>query len=122
MMYRCYNPKSPKFSIYGARGIEVWADWHDREAFFDFMGPRPEATTVDRIDPDWHYEPGNVKWATQAEQQRNRRNNVMNPDTVNLIRFLHANGLGPAAIERYFDKQYKYATIYDVVKNRRWVP
>ena len=47
------------------------------EQFFKELGPRPEGMTLDRIDNKGHYEPGNVRWATQAEQNRNRNNNVL---------------------------------------------
>lgn len=47
------------------------------EQFFKELGPRPEGMTLDRIDNKGHYEPGNVRWATAAEQNRNRSNNVL---------------------------------------------
>lgn len=46
------------------------------EEFLSELGPRPEGMTLDRIDPDGHYEPGNVRWATMAQQNRNRRSNI----------------------------------------------
>jgi hypothetical protein len=46
------------------------------EQFLKELGPRPEGSLLDRIDPKGNYEPGNVRWATQAEQNRNKRNNV----------------------------------------------
>lgn len=69
--HRCTNPRSHKWRHYGGRGIEFRFGSFD--AFLAHIGPRPEGTSLDRIDVDGHYEPGNVRWATDLEQQRNRR-------------------------------------------------
>ena len=75
MKTRCFNPRHPTYARYGARGITVHPDWiNDFEAFAAHLGPRPSPEhSVDRIDSDGHYEPGNVRWATRLEQARNRR-------------------------------------------------
>jgi len=75
MNRRCYEPGNNKYHIYGGRGIKVCKKWkEDPYQFFKDMGPRPSKNyTVDRIDGDGDYAPGNCRWATQKEQQRNRR-------------------------------------------------
>ena len=68
---RCQNPEHPVYGYYGARGIEF--RFVSFAQFMSTLGPRPEGMTLDRIDNDGHYEPGNVRWATRSQQQRNKR-------------------------------------------------
>lgn len=77
MIQRCQNPKSNSYKNYGARGIRVCDRWMKFEKFWEDMrdGYSPELT-LDRIDGDGNYEPGNVKWSTYKEQHNNRRDNV----------------------------------------------
>jgi hypothetical protein len=74
--YRCMNPSDSRFADYGGRGIEYRFPDDLGEAtalLIDAIGPRPEGMTLDRRDNDGHYEPGNLRWATRSEQQRNQR-------------------------------------------------
>jgi len=78
MITRCENPNSTGYEYYGGRGIKVCERW--RNSFMDFysdMGPRPEDTTLDRIDVNGNYELSNCRWATWEEQGNNRTNNII---------------------------------------------
>ncbi len=74
-IYRCTRPDSSHFYLYGGRGIKVCPEWlDDFWAFYKHVGPRPgEDYSLDRINVDGNYEPGNVRWATAKEQTANRR-------------------------------------------------
>ncbi len=79
MIARCNKPSKQSYHRYGGRGIKVCDRWLGRDGLANFiadMGPRPSPKhSVDRIKNDGNYEPGNCRWATQKEQQRNRCNN-----------------------------------------------
>lgn len=85
MHNRCYNRSQASYKNYGGRGIAVDACWHGADGYKQFladMGPCPEGGTLERIDNDANYGPANCRWATRAEQAKNKRNN----------RFITANG------------------------------
>ena len=74
---RCNNPKDPKYPEYGGRGISMCQRWTGSfSEFIKDMGLAPEKHTLDRIDVNGNYEPGNCRWATAKTQGNNTRFNV----------------------------------------------
>lgn len=80
MIDRCYNPEVTNYYLYGGRGITVCEEWRGLAGMRNFtthitlaLGPRPAGCTLDRIDGNGNYEPGNVRWATPVTQTANTR-------------------------------------------------
>ncbi len=69
---RCERKQDTKYAYYGGRGIKFL--FRDMDQFIASIGPRPsDAHSIDRIDPNGNYEPGNVRWATKTTQARNKQ-------------------------------------------------
>jgi hypothetical protein len=76
MRSRCSNPRQRSYASYGGRGITVCERWQTFENFLADMGAQPAGLTIDRIDVNGSYEPGNCRWASQEVQDNNKRTTV----------------------------------------------
>jgi lambda repressor-like predicted transcriptional regulator len=108
MKKRCHDPRHRAYVWYGARGIRVCERWRKSfAAFAEDMGDRPEGTSLDRIDNDGHYEPGNCRWATRLEQQANLRSNrklTAFGDTLHLQAWSRRTGIRPNTIRERLER------------------
>jgi hypothetical protein len=132
MRARCRNEKLHSFQYYGGRGIRVCDRWRDSfEAFLADMGRRPSSNhSIDRINNDGNYEPGNCRWATRAQQAQNRRNNPrpivgslnswakLTEDTVREARRLRQVGFSFGRLARKF--AVAKSTMQAAIKGQKW--
>jgi hypothetical protein len=103
MKQRCTNHKKREYMHYGGRGITVCDEWmRSFIAFYKFIGPRPSPDhSLDRIDVNRGYEPGNVRWATQQQQVENTRvvrNVTINGRTQSMSAWARETGLARGQI------------------------
>lgn len=103
MKQRCLNPNNPQYNNYGGRGITIYAEWHDFPNFMKWalQNGYCENLSIDRIDVNGNYHPGNCRWASQRTQNNNRRNNHLltyNGRTHTIAEWGKITGILPATI------------------------
>lgn len=101
MKGRCLNPKNDQFFRYGGRGITICDRWKKFENFLADMGERPEGKSIDRINNNGNYEPGNCRWATLTEQANNMRSNrniTYFGKTLSMTQWAKTLGINPVTI------------------------
>jgi hypothetical protein len=108
---RTTNPNVRCYPRYGGRGIRMDPKWQASfESFKNDVGPRPEGMTLDRIDNDGNYEPGNVRWVPHQVNCRNRSKKTVVTAfgrTLQLYQWTEITGVGPELIR-------------DRMKHRKW--
>lgn len=107
MKARCTNPKNNHFQRYGARGIHFCERWMTFENFLADMGEKPEGCSLDRIDNNRGYEPGNCRWATHTQQANNKGCN----------RLLTLNGVTKTMKQWSKETGINYGTLQDRLVN-----
>lgn len=103
MVQRCTNPKNSAYATHGGRGIAVCERWRTFANFLTDMGERPDGLTIERIDNDRGYEPGNCRWATRKEQANNRRTSVLiefRGESKCLSEWARAIGISPQSMQK----------------------
>lgn len=119
MKDRCNNPKNKRYKDWGGRGIKVCEMWNKFTNFLVDMGEKPEGLTIDRIDNDGNYEPGNCRWATRKEQSRNGSRTKLNPLKVQIIKkLLQESQLMQKDIADIFNVSGK--TVYSIKTGKTW--
>lgn len=110
MVQRCHNSKTNGYENYGGRGIGVCARWRIYENFEADMGPRPIGLSIDRIDNNGNYEPGNCRWATRKTQNSNRRYCILVKD-----------GEEPVTLREYCRRHsLRYRPVVKRIRDRGW--
>lgn len=101
---RCTNPNVKCYPRYGGAGVVICDEWRNSfEAFARDVGEPPDdSLTIDRIDNDKGYEPGNCRWATRTTQSRNRRYCKLNAESAAEVRRRHDEGASYAALASAF--------------------
>lgn len=114
---RCFYPKNTQWERYGGRGITMCDRWkNDFLSFYEDVGPKPSPKhSIDRIDNNGNYEPGNVRWVTIKEQNRNKSNNYN--ITWNGVTKCVADWGQELVIKQL---GIRAATIYDRIRRRGW--
>jgi len=107
MLARCYQRSDQGFRHYGGRGIKVCTQWRGKNGFATFladMGTKPGPNySIDRINNDGNYEPGNCQWATQEQQSNNTRRNIRvecNGKKQTLSQWARESGISRQAIDQ----------------------
>ena len=120
---RTTNPKCQHFHRYGGRGIVMCDEWRNSfELFYQHMGPRPVGDgftySIDRIDNDRGYEPGNCRWATPLEQARNKPSSMAYSTAVAIAAAMIGGGKAKEVAKAF---GYSVETVRNIYAGRSWV-
>ena len=116
MRERCSDPFNKNYNNYGGRGIKVCPEWDvSFEKFYLDMGERPDNTTIDRIEHNEGYYPGNCRWATPKQQAENKR---VSSQVLNAKGYTMTKG-GKFFVRIYIDGKDKSLGVFDNEKDAR---
>lgn len=119
MLSRCKYVDRDQHNKHVGRGITVCERWKSFEAFLEDMGERPDGKTLDRIDNNGNYEPGNCRWATPVQQARNRRNKRLDFSTAVEVALARLRGEECKSIAARFGISESLPR--EIVSRRTWV-
>lgn len=121
MRRRCLNETDPAYVWYGARGIGICTAWDNFSEFLKDMGPKPSPRhSIERLDVNGHYAPGNCVWATAVQQGRNQRRTKLTLEKAEEIRRLAESGVSRRALRERFG--VCKATVSHIINGHLWVP
>ena len=110
MRKRCSNPKADSYKHYGGRGITVCQRWADFSTFLADMGERPENGSIERVNVNGNYEPGNCVWIPAPEQHNNPRRTI----------FVSLNGESVCLKEACKCLGLRYSRVYERIQRLGW--
>lgn len=127
---RCEDPNDVSYQWYGAKGIRMYEEWaNDIHTFLRDIGPKPSSVhSLDRINNEGHYEPGNVKWSTPREQAQNKSTNVyvtINNETLCVAEWCRKLGVATRMVASRIHRGWKHEdaimlpiTDSDLIRNK----
>lgn len=120
---RCYNKSYNEYKNYGARGITISSEWvNNPKAFCDYLdntlGQRPNNHSLDRINNNGNYEPGNLRWADQKTQIRNSRTAKLTANEVIEIKQLLKNNVKITNLCKKYN--VSHGAIYGIRNGSNW--
>jgi hypothetical protein len=118
VIQRCTNPKNKAWVSYGGRGVVVCDRWRVFGQFLEDMGVRPPGLTLERLDNDKGYEPGNCQWATRSDQMRNTRATKLESHEPEQIRWLRSLGYPSRDLAAFYGVAVN--TIHRVLRGDLW--
>ena len=122
MMCRCYKTNHTFYHRYGGRGIGVCSRWHSFDVFVSDVGPRPEGTSLDRINNDDDYAPENCRWATQREQMAHTSCSRLveyKGETLPLAHWAKKLQVSHQTLHARFDRGWTVEAAFDVTNLRK---
>lgn len=127
MRDRCINPRSNDFPEWGGRGVGICDEWLGKNGFLNFRNwalanGYADHLSIDRIDVNGNYEPANCRWATKAQQNRNRRNVVLltyDGQTMSCAEWSRKLGLYPGTVNNRLHKGWTIEECLFGKRNRR---
>jgi DNA-binding transcriptional regulator YiaG len=122
MTNRCYNPNDRSFKHYGGRGIKICEEWRNDYRLFEIWALKngyKKGLQIDRKNNDGDYEPGNCKFSTSTENNRNKRNTIMNQESVKKLRQIRQK---TNYTQKQIAKMFGISTslVRDIVSGKLW--